>query len=353
MCIRDRNIASNIVTGALGKIEEEKAASKLAAKSNSPKQKSPKPKPCKEKKQPKEKPVVKKEISYKEPIAMKSEDIETPLLDAAAVEVNYYKSAQNLQKKTATPSLMNALYSSITEEITFLCNSLELYKKRQKAYQAKLISTLEGRIVQILGKHAEVQVYGSVRSGLDIESSDIDIGITNLSLYSHEEVAEAISKLAEHFRSLNFICGVESIATARVPLLKLVADMGRLFGDAELENLQKVDVVVSNESYCAVERGVESVEVTRSLLGRFRHLKEVTVVLKKLLVKNELNIPFKGGINSFAVLLLCAAYYSLYPDLSSPGEYLIGIMDFYAKYFNNMLYGVFFNGDFVYFTLSH
>lgn len=347
------NITSSIITGALSKIEEEKAAAKLPAKSNSPKQKSHKPKPCKEKKQSKEKPIAKKEISYKEPIVVKSEDVETPLLDAAAVEVNYYKSAQNLQKKTATPSLMNALYSSITEEIAFLCNNLELHKKKQKAYQTKLISTLEDRIVGILGKQAEVQVYGSVRSGLDIESSDIDIGVTNLSLYSHEDITDAINKLAEHFRSHNFVCGVEPITTARIPLLKLVADMGKLFGDAELENLQRVDVVVSNESYCAVERGVESVEVTKNLVGRFRYLKEVTVVLKKLLAKKELNIPFKGGINSFAVLLLCAAYYSLYPDLSSPGEYLVGIMDFYAKYFNNMLYGIFFNGDCVYFTSSH
>jgi len=330
------DITSTLITEALNKVEEEEnKVIEIIIKeppNTPPMPISPKLKACKKQDQVKTVPII-----------VKQENLDTPSLDGAAVEVNYYKSAQlkgNTIKKT--------LYSSITEEINFLYKNLKLHRKKQSPYQTKLISTLKNKITTVLGENAEVQVYGSLKSGLDIESSDIDIGIAGVIIYSREDVIEYVNRLVEEFRSENYICGVEAIITARIPILKLVADMAKLFSDTELENLQKVDLTLSYQYYYPVEKGMQNVEVTKLLLSRYKYLKEVTIVLKKILAKEELNIPFKGGINSFGVLLLSAAYYSLYPDFKSPGEYLISIIDFYAKYFNNMLYGICFNGELVY-----
>jgi len=54
-----------------------------------------------------------------------------------------------------------------------------------------------------------------------------------------------------------------------------------------------------------------------------------------------------GGINSYGLLLLVAAYYSLCPEVTSLGVYLARLLNFYVNYFNNMLYGIYYNGSIV------
>ncbi len=46
--------------------------------------------------------------------------------------------------------------------------------------------------------------------------------------------------------------------------------------------------------------------------------------------------------------MFCAAYYSVFPRFQSAGECLLRLTDFYANYFNNMLYGIFCDGNSVY-----
>eukprot|EP01022_Parablepharisma_sp_SALTPOND_P027806 TRINITY_DN67_c0_g1_i1.p1 TRINITY_DN67_c0_g1~~TRINITY_DN67_c0_g1_i1.p1 ORF type:complete len:1062 (-),score=106.09 TRINITY_DN67_c0_g1_i1:1462-4647(-) len=314
------NITSNIIVGVLSKIEEEEDEEEKKAVKPVP------PPPLVDKPKPEEK---------KDP----------PLLDAAAVEVNYYKSTH----KTSSKGSNRKHFYAITDEINAICKNLQQYKKRQEPYRKQLISTLERKIKSTFGAETSIQLYGSTQSNLAIECSDIDIGITGLSLYSHQDAEESILKLETVIKSEPYIRATESITTARVPVLKLSADMNKLFEGEKLENFQKVDIVASDQHYYPVERGVQTTEFSKALLKRFKFLREVTVVLKKLLAKQELNVPYKGGINSYAILLLSAAYYTIYPEFRTAGEYLLGILDFYAKYFNNMLYGVCFNGEDMYF----
>ena len=123
-------------------------------------------------------------------------------------------------------------------------------------------------------------------------------------------------------------------------------NIGKLVG-SRVTNYQKLDITFNTVDTNRVEDGVNTIEFSKKLLKRMQFLKEVTLILKEVLADNGLNVPFKGGISSYAILLLCAAYYSIYPKFESSGECLLRVLDFYANYFNNMLYGIFYDGNVV------
>ncbi len=332
------NMTSNIIVGVLSKIEEEtestgepkKVPQKIEVKSKKTPEKKVKPVPL---------PAPENSKPEKDP-----ETAAESLLDAAAVEVNYYKSAHGKS--------VNKKHYAITEEMNEICRGIAKFHKSVQGSREKLLKLIGDKIIKVFSVDATITMYGSAQSGLAIEGSDIDLGVTGLSLYSHESVVAAIEKLEAEIKPEPYVTNLEPVKAARIPVLKVQADLAKLGSEKAkvktVQHLQKVDIVFTDECYFPVENAVQATEFSKELLSQFKYLREVTLVLKKLLARMELNVPYKGGINSYAVLLLCAAYYAIYPEFRSPGEYLLGVLDFYAKYFNNMLYGIFFNGGCMY-----
>ncbi len=131
--------------------------------------------------------------------------------------------------------------------------------------------------------------------------------------------------------------------------------MGKL-QDNKMSILQKVDVTFGSIMFPHVEYGLQSTRLSTRLLHELPHLKGIVLTIKRILAQNELNVCYTGkvrlmvigGLNSYSLLLLCAAYYSIDPYFQSAGEGLLRILCFYGHHFNNMLYGIYYDGHSVY-----
>ena len=58
------------------------------------------------------------------------------------------------------------------------------------------------------------------------------------------------------------------------------------------------------------------------------------MTLKYLLSEKRLNKPYKGGLSSFGLVVLCAAYLKTYSDQKSVSLAFINLLNFYSKTFN-------------------
>ncbi len=55
-----------------------------------------------------------------------------------------------------------------------------------------------------------------------------------------------------------------------------------------------------------------------------------------------------GGISSYSLVMMCAAFAHTYGAGHSAGEALVRTLEFYAQQFDNTVYGIYFNGFGVY-----
>ncbi len=142
------------------------------------------------------------------------------MLDSAEIEKDHYYTSTS----SADPSKLSATYSRVSDLITTKCRSIEVFNAKQFPMRSKLHAAIKSIACTCFDNPAlEVVVFGSTRSGLAIETSDVDMGVTGLPLKSKEDVETAILKLEKALSGQKFVLGAEPILTARVPVLKLVS----------------------------------------------------------------------------------------------------------------------------------
>jgi poly(A) polymerase Pap1 len=73
-----------------------------------------------------------------------------------------------------------------------------------------------------------IKQYGSLVTGLALESSDMDMAVTNLSLPDREKMIESLDLFAERLRKWEMIEDLNAISTASVPVIKATVDLNRL-----------------------------------------------------------------------------------------------------------------------------
>lgn len=64
------------------------------------------------------------------------------------------------------------------------------------------------------------------------------------------------------------------------------------------------------------------------------YLHPVVLTLKYLLSEKKLNKPYKGGLGSFGLLVLCSAYMKTYSSYKSLSEAFINLLNFYSNVFD-------------------
>lgn len=79
-------------------------------------------------------------------------------------------------------------------------------------------------------------------------------------------------------------------------------------------------------------------------MNSIKCLKTVVIILKKLLKAKNLNKPYNGGLGSYSLFLMAAAYFSMNP-VSNAAEGMIGFLDFYSRTFDNLNMGILFDGN--------
>jgi non-canonical poly(A) RNA polymerase PAPD5/7 len=172
-------------------------------------------------------------------------------------------------------------------------------------------------------------IYGSVAMGLSLQTSDMDIGITGLPLYSREDIETEMENLVKYLKDDRSVISAEAIIKARVPVIKL-----------KMKNM-KIDITLGTNSWSSpVSRGLCSTEVALDIMARNKNCREVVLILKGLLISKGLNEPYTGGLSSYGLLLLTAAYIRHNPFMNSITKCLEGVMEFYGRVFDHKTVGI-------------
>lgn len=186
---------------------------------------------------------------------------------------------------------------------------------------------------------AEVSLFGSYSTGLALPSSDMDVVIMDPGVESREDVQLAVRRLGRLLLDYEWTVGTDVIETASVPLVRLQA-----LGDVG-EGI-KVDVSFEcvRGSSTILHIGIASANYVRSQVLSHPLLRPLVLVLKHLLVLNDFNSAYTGGISSYALVLWALAYLKE-RETQDLGELLMGFLEYYGKEFDPKRVGIDLNGE--------
>ena len=139
---------------------------------------------------------------------------------------------------------------------------------------------------------AWVEMYGSLATGLDTPSSDIDLVVRGVVIERcYGEGAQAHHQLASALQ-LEGWDEIKVIENTGVPVIKVTSGGG----------LISVDISFDGPAH----RGLNTATFVSYLVTVHDGLHPLALVLKQLLVERGLNDPYSGGLSSFGLVLLIA-----------------------------------------------
>ena len=159
--------------------------------------------------------------------------------------------------------------------------------KMQPIYD-KITSLIETYVKECLGNDYSIKVYGSHATHLCLPWSDIDIVVTMPSFTNYTP----LFALYQFIQSKNIYKQINYIGKTQVPLIKMV--MNDAYSNISLD--------ISLED--ANHYGVHCVDFVNAKRNQYAVLTPLTLAIKNILQKANLNDPYKGGLSSYGVILL-------------------------------------------------
>ncbi len=79
--------------------------------------------------------------------------------------------------------------------------------------------------------------------------------------------------------------------------------------------------------------GIECINYIQNLSMKFRDLKQIVMILKKLLQSYDLNQPYLGGLCSYSLVLMTSTFLNL-QNTNSMAKNLTEFLNYFGNYFN-------------------
>lgn len=186
--------------------------------------------------------------------------------------------------------------------------------------QKSLFNYYEGKY------NIQALVYGSVSTGLALEGSDMDIAFSGVPISTRDDLLKEIANIKEYLEmSMHEITSIKPIYSSKVPILKLVikSDQGDI----------KIDMLITSGygEGSLYMRCFSSVEMIKDIMSKFRHTREIVILLKKLLSLKQYNSTYKGGLSSYSLVLMVSSFLNQFQHIDSIVEKMINIMLFYGS----------------------
>jgi DNA polymerase sigma len=186
----------------------------------------------------------------------------------------------------------------------------------------------------------EPVVYGSMTTHLVLPLSDLDMSILNVNV----PVDEALTRLAREIGNAGLCVNAspQVILKTKVPLLKFT----------HKGSLLDVDVSINAGD------GRNNSEIMRTLLQRFPEARHLTIVIKYFLQQRDMHEPYKGGLGSYATVILVISFLQHHPVFTTHphdrkrfglGGLLVDFFRYYGQCFNYNRCGVSVANDGFYF----
>jgi DNA polymerase sigma len=217
--------------------------------------------------------------------------------------------------------------------------------------------------VQSLYPIANAVLFGSNAIGLSLPNSDVDILLCGLPCSLKEDASDFLAQIAVDINAMGWVVSCSTYLSAKVPIIKLEIDpsipflqtkrrqdLFRVYNPMALYYLDtnkcpagrtiKVDITINVPGVTSV--GYESTVLMKDWITRMPEIQRILILFKYILAIRNFNSNFNGGIGSYCLFAMIAAFLKNNPspsdgDLSS---IFIHILKWYGEDFDNLTYVV-------------
>ncbi|KAM7146808.1 terminal nucleotidyltransferase 4B isoform 2-T2 [Macrochelys suwanniensis] len=198
-------------------------------------------------------------------------------------------------------------------------------RPEEERMRMEVVNRIEN-VIKELWPNADVQIFGSFKTGLYLPTSDIDLVVfgkwETLPLWTLEEALRKHNVADEG--------SVKVLDKATVPIIKLTDSFTEV----------KVDISFN------VQNGVKAAQLIRDFIKKYPVLPYLVLVLKQFLLQRDLNEVFTGGIGSYSLFLMAVSFLQLHPredaciHSANYGVLLIEFFELYGRHFNYLKTGI-------------
>ncbi|XP_005289869.2 terminal nucleotidyltransferase 4A isoform X2 [Terrapene carolina triunguis] len=198
-------------------------------------------------------------------------------------------------------------------------------RPEEERMRMEVVNRIEN-VIKELWPNADVQIFGSFKTGLYLPTSDIDLVVfgkwETLPLWTLEEALRKHNVADEG--------SVKVLDKATVPIIKLTDSFTEV----------KVDISFN------VQNGVKAAQLIRDFIKKYPVLPYLVLVLKQFLLQRDLNEVFTGGIGSYSLFLMAVSFLQLHPRedacirSANYGVLLIEFFELYGRHFNYLKTGI-------------
>jgi DNA polymerase sigma len=167
-------------------------------------------------------------------------------------------------------------------------NTAKIEKKAQ--YINIIINKMNLIVAEMFS--GSIFLYGSYATGLAIDSSDVDIGISTTACFTRESVQKACIDLGSFLEKLPFVVACQKIITAKVPVVKLEVDLLCFSGTSCKVMFDLTFMNYLDGGHC----GLLAINFTKDLMILFPHIQYLAIVLKSFLYSHKLNSAYHGNL---------------------------------------------------------
>ncbi|CAK74288.1 unnamed protein product (macronuclear) [Paramecium tetraurelia] len=196
--------------------------------------------------------------------------------------------------------------------------------------------------------HLNMYPYGSFETGLDLEISDVDVGVWGSQNLSYAQIVSFLQLLNNTLKQTPFLIKSKLIQ-GQMPILKLELNPKSGFYDEDQHIQQnwsyfhldhndqgriiQVDITwiyQSSNVYNNPHLGFASTTIVKDWIHRFVWYRDIMLILKQLVKSKNLNDAHTGGISSFCLSIMLAAIYMCKHYTQNDKKQIL--LDFLKKY---------------------
>jgi len=212
--------------------------------------------------------------------------------------------------------MLDCLSADLTDFEIFV----KLRIEKEKDIYDTLIKNIQNSVDKSIPNYV-VNLYGSHATNLCLPWSDLDVVLIqskkilenggNIDMDYQDDNSILLSKLYEYISKEPWVKDCKLISKASVPIIKIIA--------IEKYNNMSIDISIQDGKHF----GLKCVELVKKLLDEYKSLKPMTLAIKNILKRANLNDPYKGGISSYGIILMIVFFLQkqkLSGEDISPGE---------------------------------
>eukprot|EP00906_Rhabdomonas_costata_P005258 RCo007894 len=199
---------------------------------------------------------------------------------------------------------------------------------RPRPAEHALRRVLVNRLVDLLTRskdalfpEAKCHVFGSLRTGLLLPSSDVDLCVTGVTSCS---IRDALNRISARLETLELCLEKPKVIDARVSVVKFTDRTSKILCDVSVNSIG----------------GRHNTHMVKRLLAKYPQATPLILIIKTFLRQRVMNEVYTGGLSSYSISLmvihLLQMFYgpSAHRDKPSLGKLLIDFFQLYGFHFN-------------------